>query len=137
MGDTAAQACESSLWDLLEPELQRSVIEWALEARKSEARQKYEIIKSMDTAYKWTDFELPPNWNDMTGELQELVRAIRADEQSLLALGAGEDGEMAELQALLAEIINPPMLVFDFSDIDLDELINMPHPAPFGPDDTR
>lgn len=117
MGDDGVQACESSLWDLLEPDLQRSVIEWALELRKSDARQKYQIINSMDLAYRWTDFELPSNYNDMTSELQELLREICADECFLLRQGAGEDGEMAKLQASLQNIINPQPWVFDFDDL--------------------
>ena len=132
MGDEGVQACECSLWDLLEPDLQRRVIEWALELRKSEAKQQYEIIKSMDFASRFSDFELPSNWNGMCSELQELLREICANERCLLALQAGEDGEIAGMQASLQNIINPEPLVFDFGDIDLSELIiDAPQ---FGPD---
>lgn len=121
--DPAALGCKSSLWDLLEPELQHRVIELALGLRKSEAKQKYQIINAMHTAYRFSDFELPSNWDGMCRELQELLRKICADEQCLLAPGAGEDAEIAKLQVSLDNITNPKPLVFDFGDIDLTEVI--------------
>lgn len=121
--DPGAPGCKSSLWDLLQPELQHRVIELALGLRKSEAKHQYQIINGMDTAYRFLDFELPSNWNGMCSELQELFRNICADEQCLLGVGAGEDGEIAELQVSLENIINPEPLVFDFGDIDLTEVI--------------
>lgn len=131
--DPGALGCKSSLWDLLEPELQHRVMELALGLRKSEAKQEYHIIHSMDTAHRFTDFELPSNWDGMCSELQELFRRICADEQCLLGLEACEDGEIPKLQASLENIINPEPLVFDFGDIDLTEVI---YGGPrFGPDD--
>lgn len=122
--DPGAQGCKSSLWDLLEPELQHHVIVLALGPRKSEAKQKLEIINSMHTAYRFSDFELPSNCNGMCSELQKLLRKICTDRQCLLATGAGQDGEIAELQVSLQNIINPVPLVFDFGDMDLTEVIN-------------
>lgn len=121
--DPGALGCKSSLWDLLEPELQHHVIELALGLRKSEAKQKYQIIKSMHTAYRFSDFELPSNWDGMCSELQELFRKIRADEQRLLVPGVGDDGEIATLLVCLEHIVNPKPLEIDFGDIDLSEVI--------------
>ena len=40
-------ACESSLWDLLEPDLQHSIRVTALNLQKSEAREKYQTIRKV------------------------------------------------------------------------------------------
>jgi len=58
--DPGALGCKSSLWDLLEPALQHHVIELALGLSKSEAKQKYQIINSMHTPYRFSDFQLHP-----------------------------------------------------------------------------
>ena len=80
--DDGTRAHESSFWDLLKPELQHSIIELALELRRSEAREKYQTIRSLDFGFRWVeDFALPLHWDNMVSELEELVQEIRAAEQ--------------------------------------------------------
>lgn len=122
MCDDGTRACGASFWDLLKPELQHSIVELALELRRSEVREKFQIVRSLDSAYRWIeDFALPPHWDDMLSELEELVQEIRATEQCVAVLGARENDEMAELYASLQKIIKPEPLIFDFGDIDLSE----------------
>ena len=122
MCDDGTRAHESSFWDLLKPELQHSIIELALELRRSEAREKYQTIRSLDFGFRWVeDFALPLHWDNMVSELEELVQEIRAAEQCFEVLRAQENDEMAELQASLQKIINPDPLVFDFGDLDVLE----------------
>ena len=107
---------------MLKPELQHSIIELDLELRRSEAREKYQTIRSLDFGFRWVeDFALPLHWDNMVSELEELVQEIRAAEQCFEVLRAQENDEMAELQASLQKIINPDPLVFDFGDLDVLE----------------
>lgn len=133
MCDDCARACESSFWDLLEPELQHCIIELALELRKSEAREKYQTIRCLDWLWRHEhdgldfneDMESTFSYDlivNLTNELQKLVREIGADEQCLGALRAEENDEMAQLQASLQKIITPEPLVFDFGDLDLEAM---------------
>ena len=124
MCDDGTRAHESSFWDLLKPELQHSIIELALELRRSEAREKYQTIRSLDFGFRWVeDFALPLHWDNMVSELEELVQEIRAAEQCFGVLSAQEN-EMAELQASLQKIVNPEPWVFDFGDLDFSDLFS-------------
>ena len=52
-----AQACQSSLWDLLDLNLQVYIIKLALESRKSEARERCLTISSTFQESRFEDFD--------------------------------------------------------------------------------
>ena len=114
-------ACESSLWDLLHTDLQHSIRVSALNLQKSEAREKYQTIRTIDFLSRHEDVEPTSRWYDLINELQELVQEIRVAEQCLGALGTEENDEMAEMQASLRrKDFGHTGLHLDLSDLDLE-----------------
>ena len=73
-----SQAGVSSLWDLLKPDLQHSIIVSAHNLRKSEASEKYKTIRSMDFASRWEPgFKSGPRYYERINELQELLQEMQ------------------------------------------------------------
>lgn len=84
--DPGAQGCKSSLWALLQPELQDRVTELALGLIESEARPNYLIVLSVLATYSFSGFALPSGCRGMCSALQGLLRKICAGERCLLVL---------------------------------------------------
>ena len=103
-----AQACQSSLWDLLDLNLQVYIIKLALESRKSEARERFMSISSTFEESGLANFDkdnfLSPatlGKRQSVRELQRVVLQIRADERRLLGPDPHRNDETTELYASL------------------------------------
>ena len=96
--DGRAHTCLSSLWDLLDNNLQRYIIELALESRKSEAQERYLSIASTFKQSELRGFDVH-NFLSLdrlvnkhaVRKRKQVVLQIRADEKRLLGLDAHEN----------------------------------------------
>lgn len=85
------QACQSSLWDLLDLNLQRYIIELALESRRSEAQERFLSISSTCDKMALGDVD-KDNFLSLATlakqhavfKLKQVMLEIRADERRLL-----------------------------------------------------
>lgn len=127
-----AKHSASSLWDLLQADLQLHIIELSLELRKTKARKQYQMIRmrSLERPDEGSYEDIFPSLaafalGHLVKELQSIVSEIHADEQCLLAFSEDEQDEMLELHASLQKLIEPSGLdlsYVDWSDIDWEEL---------------
>lgn len=114
-----AQARSPSLWDLLDLNLQRYIIQLALESRKSEVRERYLSISSTYNQSGLEDFDEDNvvslarlGKRQLVWKLKRVVLKIRDDERRLLGLDAHRNDEMLELHDSLQNLIDPIGLGF-------------------------
>ena len=114
-----AQACQSSLCDLLDLNLQVYIIKLALELRKSEARERFVSISSTFEESGLADFDkhnfLSPatlGKRQSVLKLEPVVLQIRADERRLLGPDPHRKDEMLELYASLQALNDPFGIAF-------------------------
>lgn len=107
--DGRAQACSSSLWDLLDLNLQHYIIQLALESRKSVARERYLSIASTFKDFDVHNYLSLPRLakQQAVRKLKQVVLQIRADEKRLVGLNAHDNDEMLELNVSLQKLIDP------------------------------
>ena len=114
-----AQARSPSLWDLLDLNLQRYIIQLALESRKSEVRERYLSISSTYNQSGLEDFDEDNVVSlarlakrQLVWKLKRVVLKIHDDERRLLGLDAHRNDEMLELHDSLQNLIDPIGLGF-------------------------
>lgn len=104
---------------MLDLNLQRYIIQLALESRKSEVRERYLSISSTYNESGLEDFDEDNVASlarlakvQLVWKLKLVVWKIRADERRLLGLDAHRNDEMLELHASLQNLIDPIGLGF-------------------------